>query len=196
MWEFIVALVLAIPVIIFPVMLVWYADVSGVYGASRVVWKGRATREEEVRVVARKQPPGIAAVSEHRPPRRELGDTSAGGETAMTTVKLVAMPELDEDGHMLHPEMWTEEAAELIAEELVPGDLTEEHWRVIYHLRQYYLEFGIVPPVRKLCRDTGLSLKYIYKLFPGSLAFGIGAGLARCACKIAGIPWMSFKQYP
>ena len=120
---------------------------------------------------------------------------STGAQVA--TLKTdVAIPELDEDGYMLHPETWTEEIAERLARGQVPGSLTQEHWKIIYYLRDYYLEFGYVPPVRKLCRDTGLSLRRIYTLFPGKKAHGISAGLARCACKIAGIPALSFKQYP
>ena len=114
----------------------------------------------------------------------------------MTTISAPAMPKLDNDGYMLHPEMWTEEIAELLAREMVPERLTKEHWTIIYYLREYYLEFGTVPPVGMLCRDTGFSLKYIYKLFPGNLPRGLNAGLSKCACKIAGLPWMSFKQYP
>jgi tRNA 2-thiouridine synthesizing protein E len=34
--------------------------------------------------------------------------------------------------------------------------------------------------IRKLCKDTGFQLKYIYELFP--------SGPAKGACKIAGLP--------
>ncbi|HEX9074201.1 MAG TPA: TusE/DsrC/DsvC family sulfur relay protein, partial [Anaerolineae bacterium] len=47
-------------------------------------------------------------------------------------------------------------------------------------LREYYRENELAPPIRLLCRETGLSLKVIYRLFP--------AGPARGACKIAGLP--------
>ena len=107
----------------------------------------------------------------------------------MTTTQTRAKPPaLDDNGYMLHPEGWTEKVALVLAEGVVPGGLTEEHWRVIYHLRRLYLRYGIPPPVSMLCRDTGLRLKYMYRLFPG--------GLARCACKIAGFPYIAFKQYP
>jgi hypothetical protein len=36
-------------------------------------------------------------------------------------------------------------------------------------LRQYYLEFGIAPMIRKLCKETGFKLNRIYELFPVGL---------------------------
>ena len=104
-----------------------------------------------------------------------------------TTLTRFVAPELDDNGYMLHPEEWTEEVARVLAEGLLPDGLTREHWQVIYHLRDYYLRFGIPPPVNMLARGTGLRLKYIRKLFPG--------GLSRCACKIAGLPWLAYKHY-
>jgi len=58
--------------------------------------------------------------------------------------------------------------------------LTDEHWAVINYIRQYYLENNIAPMVRKVCKNTGLSLKKIFELFP--------SGPAKGACKIAGLP--------
>lgn len=195
-WEFIVALVLAIPVILLPVVLIQYLNIAGIGRVIMEPWRGRDAREQGIGAVVNKQPPGIEAIGQQPHLGRVLDNALLGGEDMTTLGRVVAMPELDVEGYMLRPQMWTEDVAEFLAQELVPGGLTEEHWRVIHYLRGYYLEFGIAPPVSKLCRETGLSLKYIYKLFPGNLPRGLGAGLARCACKIAGIPWMSFKQYP
>lgn len=87
---------------------------------------------------------------------------------------------VDDEGFLPKPEMWTKEVAEFLAQGEVPGGLTEDHWKVIDYLRQYYLEFDTVPPVPMLHRDTGFDLGYICKLFP--------SGLTRGACNIAGIP--------
>jgi tRNA 2-thiouridine synthesizing protein E len=59
-------------------------------------------------------------------------------------------------------------------------ELSEGHWKVIRFLRTYYLQFGIAPMIRKLCKETGFQLKYIYQLFP--------TGPAKGACKLAGLP--------
>lgn len=88
--------------------------------------------------------------------------------------------ELSEEGFMVHPDQWSEDVARAFAElEHIPV-LTDEHWKVIYYLRDYYQRFRIAPMVRKLCKDTGVPHKEIERLFP--------AGPAKCACKLAGLP--------
>ena len=94
--------------------------------------------------------------------------------------RTTATTDVDEYGLMLHPQRWTEDVAQLLAQGDGIGELTQDHWKVIDYLRQYYLEFGVMPPVRLLERRTSFSLKCIYELFPNRLAKGV--------CKVAGIP--------
>ncbi len=99
--------------------------------------------------------------------------------------------EVDQEGFMVRPEAWTKDIAQLLARDEVPGGLTEEHWKVIDYFRKYYLEFKSVPPVRKLKRDTGCSLKRSYELFPSGFAMG--------ACRLAGLPRLAIRpglNYP
>jgi TusE/DsrC/DsvC family sulfur relay protein len=88
--------------------------------------------------------------------------------------------EVDEDGFIQEPDKWSEELAMAIAKTEDVGELTDDHWKVINYLRNYYQQFGIAPMIRKLCKETGFQLKYIYELFP--------SGPAKGACKIAGLP--------
>ncbi|MEW6033382.1 MAG: hypothetical protein AB1603_00840 [Chloroflexota bacterium] len=44
-WEFVVALVLAIPVLLLPVALAWYLSIGGIYAAIREARRRRATPE-------------------------------------------------------------------------------------------------------------------------------------------------------
>lgn len=88
--------------------------------------------------------------------------------------------ELDEEGFVIDPEDWSEDLAGAIAAAEGITDITEDHWKVIYYLRDYFKQYQIAPMIRKLCKDTGFSLKYIYELFP--------AGPAKGACKLAGLP--------
>lgn len=88
--------------------------------------------------------------------------------------------EVDEDGFIQEPDTWSEELAAAIALTEEVETLTDDHWKVINYLRGYYQQFGIAPMIRKLCKDTGFQLKYIYELFP--------SGPAKGACKIAGLP--------
>ena len=43
-WEFIVALVIAIPIILFPVAFVWYLNIGGIYAAIKKARARRAVR--------------------------------------------------------------------------------------------------------------------------------------------------------
>lgn len=88
--------------------------------------------------------------------------------------------EVDEDGFIQDPEIWSEDLAMAIAQIEDVEELTEDHWKVVAYLRNYYQQFGIAPMIRKLCKETGYDLKTIYELFP--------SGPAKGACKIAGLP--------
>lgn len=88
--------------------------------------------------------------------------------------------EFDEDGFMIVPDLWSEEVARALAASEGISELTEGHWTIINYLRNYFKQYHIAPMVRKLCKETGCSLKYIYELFP--------SGPAKGACKLAGLP--------
>jgi tRNA 2-thiouridine synthesizing protein E len=87
--------------------------------------------------------------------------------------------DVDEDGFMQEPEKWDEAIARALATTEGVDDLTDEHWKIVNYLREYYLKFGIAPMIRKLCKETGFPLKKIYELFP--------SGPAKGACKVAGL---------
>ena len=88
--------------------------------------------------------------------------------------------EIDEDGFIQEPEKWDKAVAEDIAKTEEAYPMSDDHWKVVNYLRNYFLEFEIAPPVRMVIKQTGFDLKTIYKLFPG--------GPAKGACKVAGLP--------
>ena len=88
--------------------------------------------------------------------------------------------QVDEDGFMEEPSLWDEKIAAALAVGEHVDDLTEDHWKVVNYLRDYYQKFGVAPMIRKLCKETGFKLSVIYDLFP--------SGPAKGACKIAGLP--------
>ena len=51
-WPIILALVLAIPIILFPAAFVWYLNIGGIYAAVREARKKRAARKEKARAAA------------------------------------------------------------------------------------------------------------------------------------------------
>ncbi len=88
--------------------------------------------------------------------------------------------EVDEDGFIQEPDQWNEDLAKALAVTEGVDSMSDEHWKVVNYLRNYYQQFGIAPMVRKLCKETGLTLKKIYELYP--------SGPAKGACKVAGLP--------
>jgi tRNA 2-thiouridine synthesizing protein E len=87
---------------------------------------------------------------------------------------------VDEDGFMQEPDLWSKDVAAALATTEGVDELTDDHWKVVEYLRNYYVQFGVAPMIRKLCKETGFDLKQIYTLFP--------SGPAKGACKVAGLP--------
>jgi TusE/DsrC/DsvC family sulfur relay protein len=88
------------------------------------------------------------------------------------TITVIARANLDKEGYLLPSEKWDANVGRLLARNVICSELTDGHWKIVEYLRWYYLEFAIVPPIRKLCRDTGFSLSGLYKLFPMGVARG------------------------
>jgi tRNA 2-thiouridine synthesizing protein E len=88
--------------------------------------------------------------------------------------------QVDEDGFMEAPDAWSQDVAAALATTEGVEALTDNHWKIVHYLRNYYEQFGIAPMIRKLCKETGYDLKTIYALFP--------SGPAKGACKVAGLP--------
>jgi len=87
---------------------------------------------------------------------------------------------VDEDGFIDDFKNWNEAWVRYVKQQEGIEELTDEHWKVIKVLQEYYKKNGIAPMVRVLSKITGYSLKKIYELFPS----GPGKG----ACKMAGLP--------
>jgi len=87
---------------------------------------------------------------------------------------------VDEDGFIDDFKNWNETWVRYVKHQEGIEELTDEHWKIIKVLQDYYKKNGIAPMVRILSKVTGYSLKKIYELFPS----GPGKG----ACKMAGLP--------
>jgi dissimilatory sulfite reductase related protein len=88
--------------------------------------------------------------------------------------------EVDEKGFLQEPNKWNEDIARAYAALEGVNELTEDHWIALNYLRNYYLENGICPMIRRLVKETGFKLYRLYELFP--------QGPANSACKWAGVP--------
>jgi tRNA 2-thiouridine synthesizing protein E len=92
----------------------------------------------------------------------------------------------DKQGYLLDSTLWDVALANEIAT-LEAITMTEEHWQVIYFVRDFYEEFNTSPAIRALVKamqnkygEEKISSRYLYKLFPD--------GPAKQATKIAGLP--------
>jgi len=86
----------------------------------------------------------------------------------------------DKAGFLWHPEDWTEEVAVALASECGIERLSDEQWRVIRFLRDYFFYHGRAPLNRDLKTGLGMTLMEIEQLFHG--------GIGRSARRIAGLP--------
>lgn len=99
----------------------------------------------------------------------------------MTTMEVQGRTlEVDPEGFLLDAVQWDESvAAEIAARNGIPA-LTDRHWLVVRFMRRRFLETGSAPSIRSLGKESGVSVKELYELFP--------KGPAKLAAKIGGIP--------
>lgn len=88
--------------------------------------------------------------------------------------------DVDDDGFLIDPSVWTDEVARDIAREAGIEELTDSHWAVVRFMRDRFLQTGTAPAIRTLSQESGVSTRDLYKLFP--------KGPAKLAARIAGIP--------
>ncbi len=87
---------------------------------------------------------------------------------------------LDGNGFLEEPQRWNEEVARAIARDEGIADMTDPHWAVVNFIREYWLEHDLAPPVRLLCKESGVGVRDMYRLFR--------SGPAKGACRVAGLP--------
>lgn len=104
----------------------------------------------------------------------------------MTISVNYSLIETDKEGYLANLQDWTPTIAEEIAAQ--EGiELTEQHWEIIYSLRDFYKHYQISPAMRVLVKHVKQTLGdekgnsiYLLKLFHNSPA--------KLASKIAGLP--------
>jgi dissimilatory sulfite reductase related protein len=88
--------------------------------------------------------------------------------------------EVDDQGFLKNPQDWSEDLAKLLAAEVGISDLQEGHWKVAKFMRERFLKNGDSPSIRTLGKESGVTTKELYALFP--------KGPAKLAAYVAGIP--------
>ena len=76
----------------------------------------------------------------------------------------MTIPERDGDGYLADMSLWTPEMGRAMAE--VDGvELDEVKWDHIERAREYFDQFGVVPPIRKFAKYIGADQKDMFKLW-------------------------------
>ena len=76
----------------------------------------------------------------------------------------VEVPQRDGDGYLLDMNEWTPEIGRAMAD--ADGyELTEQKWDHILKAREYFEEFGSVPPIRKFAKYIGEEQNAVFKLW-------------------------------
>ena len=86
--------------------------------------------------------------------------------------------EVNEEGYLTNPDVWTKAGAAEIAQALGIDKLTDKHWAVIDYLRSEHAS-GEAMSIRRVGNSGVVDLKSFYALFPG--------GPLKNASKIAGL---------
>jgi TusE/DsrC/DsvC family sulfur relay protein len=76
----------------------------------------------------------------------------------------MTLPERDGDGYLTDMGEWTEEIAREMAR-VDEFELTDEKWNQIIKAREYYEEFGSVPPIRKFAKYIEKDQTVVFKLW-------------------------------
>lgn len=89
---------------------------------------------------------------------------------------------VDTEGFLCEFGQWDEDFVQGMAPGVeITSGLTDDHWNVIYFIHDSLKNHGRCPLVYETCRELGLSIDGLKKLFP--------AGYLRGACKLAGITY-------
>lgn len=72
------------------------------------------------------------------------------------------MPERDGDGYLTEMDAWTPEIGRAMAQ--ADGvELDDSKWEQILKARDYYDEYGVVPPIRKFAKYIDADQKALFK---------------------------------
>jgi tRNA 2-thiouridine synthesizing protein E len=83
----------------------------------------------------------------------------------------------DGEGYLIDHQLWTEQLARDLAQQEGVGELSQQHWQLLRHIRERYLSLGALPNMRLVCRATGIPRWKVHNLFGSCLSIWRIAGL-------------------
>lgn len=101
--------------------------------------------------------------------------TTANKQDDLTSSPVI---QFDSDGYLIDQHRWSKTIACMLANNEGITQLTENHWQLIYYIRDYFNRLNAMPLPRRICRQIGIEGHNINSLFGSCLA----------AWRIAGLP--------
>ena len=80
--------------------------------------------------------------------------------------KPIPLP-FDSDGFLPEGHPWSKGTSRTIAAMDDIGPLTQQHWAIIFYLREHHLSYGALPPMSQTCRTLGMGRETVQRLFGG-----------------------------
>lgn len=77
---------------------------------------------------------------------------------------------VDDEGFFTDPDEWSEELAEILADLIGIGELTEAHRKVLRFMRDDAAANGVTPTLRRIQTYGGFDIRELFRLFPGKPA--------------------------
>lgn len=74
------------------------------------------------------------------------------------------IPARDGDGYLIERDLWSPAIAHAMAE-LDGLELDEDRWGQIMRAREYYEEYGVVPPIRKFAKYIDADQKVLFNMW-------------------------------
>lgn len=74
------------------------------------------------------------------------------------------LPKRDGDGYLVDMSDWSEEVGRAMAD-ADAFELSDKKWEQIMKAREYFEEFGSVPPIRKFAKYAGEDQKEVFELW-------------------------------
>jgi len=98
-------------------------------------------------------------------------------ENSITEKANYSTIQFDSDGYLIDKYEWSKALARQIADDEGIKQLREEHWQVIYYIRDYFNRLNAMPPPRRVCRQLSAEGHNIKIMFGTCLAVWRIAGL-------------------
>ncbi len=88
----------------------------------------------------------------------------------MTTTMIAGRQyEVNEEGFLTDPSVWTEELGTELAR-LIGIEMSDAHWKPIRFLREDFAVMGETPTLRRVSTQAGVPVKELFALFPSKPA--------------------------